>query len=289
VSRWILAALMAAGMNKESRMQPNQFDENRVENFKTRVGFSKLANLRGLDGVNANWDDLPKFLASDVKPLQLDAAKVYGLEPGLTEAAWRWKPKKGETELTVSVFVSGTGAARAQEKLLSLASATMMVKIPYEPGPAGLGDLSVRSLKPPSDVVMWVYRNVCVHVDNQRSGRAAEPVARAIQRFMEAHRVPRLADHLPKIDRVDVSAKQVHVGDETRVSIVLGKGTAPVSVRTDFNEIGDHKLEVLSIQPLAAAYRAKEPGQARVDVPVFDRRTLLSPALSVAIEVLPAR
>jgi hypothetical protein len=68
-----------------------------------------------------------------------------------------------------------------------------------------------------------------------------------------------------------------------------GPHTPLESVRTHFDEVGEHRLEVLSIQPLTATYKAKEPGQARIDIPVVDRKTLLSPPLSVTVDILPAR
>jgi hypothetical protein len=286
VCRIVLVALIAASMNKESSMTQDEFDKNRIEDFKNRVGFSRLAGAHGLDGVVASWEELPKGLIG-IKGKRTDSGQAILLGSGLTKIKFIWQ--RGDEHFSVWVFVSGTGPARAQEKLLSLASENMMVKIPYDAGPPGLGDLSIQSLSPPAQVMMWVYRNVCVYVSNERSGREIEPMARAIQHFMEAHRVSRLGDHLPKVDRVDVSAEQIHVGDELKLSIILGKTTPLESVRTHFNEVGEHRLEVLSIQPLTATYRAKEPGQARIDIPVVDRKTLLSPPLSVTIDILPAR
>jgi hypothetical protein len=284
--RILAVALVAAGLNKEPRMAQNDYNKDRIESFKKRVGFSKLVGVDGPDGVVANWAEMPNTLIY-AKGKRIDSGQVYLLEPGLAKAKYVWK--QGEDYLSVWVFVSGTGPSRAQERLLSLSSETMMPKIPYESGPAKLGDLSVRSPEPPFDVVMWVYRNVCVYVGTEVSARDVEPVAREIQRFMEAHHVSRLADHLPVVDRVDVSARQIHVGDELKLSIILGKTTPLESVRTHFNEVGEHRLEVLSIQPLTATYRAKTPGQTRIDIPVVDRKTLLSPPLSVTVDILPAR
>jgi hypothetical protein len=189
----------------------------------------------------------------------------------------------------VTESCTSAGPAGAHQALLARASATMMLKIPYERRPARLGDLAIHDPRNPSQGVMWVYRNVCVVLDNDGTTLDVGPAAQAIQRFMEAHQVSRLADHLPAVDQVKLSANEIHVGDEFQVSITLGKHTPPDSVITDFDEALQHKLELLTTTPLTATYKAKTPGQTRVDIPVVDRKTLLSPPLSVTINILPAR
>ena len=57
-------------------------------------------------------------------------------------------------------------------------------------------------------------------------------------------------------------------------------------VRYDFEERGEHKLDVLSYRPPIIRYAAKAPGQAHIDVQVIDRKTLLSPPLGVVIDVV---
>jgi hypothetical protein len=266
----------------------------RVDGFKDRIGFSKLKQVTGPDGVLAMWEDLQKTLSLQLKPMRLESTDGSATESGMGEAEWIWKG--GQSSIDVSIFVSGAGPAKAQRQLLSIASATTMVRIPYESGPPGLGDLSIHNPRYPAAGVIWVYKNVCVQVDNDGSDVDVEPIARAVQKFMEAHRVARLAEHLPRVERVDVSAKQIHVGEEWRVSFELGKNTPMESVLTEIDEewqsleYGWHpRLEALKHSPLGAVYRGVEPGTARVQIRVVDRRTLLSPPLSVTVDVLPAR
>jgi hypothetical protein len=141
---------------------------------------------------------------------------------------------------------------------------------------------------------MWVYRNVAVEVDNDGTTLAVEPAAQAIQKFMEAHKVTRLADHLPVVEHVKVSKQEIHVGDEFQVAIVLGKQTPLDSVLTDFAEVLDpktmeDKLELMTRNALTSTFKAERPGQATVDIQVMDRKTLLSPPLTVVVAVLPVR
>jgi hypothetical protein len=286
---WILAALlMAAGTGKEQRVDRDEFARNRIERYKSRIGFSKLAALGGPDGVRADWEDLPHALTAELKDLELDWTEVSPAGLGRARSEWGWT-QQGKQVLHLKVIVFGTGVAAAQQGLLEMSSQTMMVEIPYEAGPAGLGDLAVQGRKAPSLVVMWVFRNVCVHIDNATSGFAIEPFARAVQAFMNAHRVPRIAEHLPRISAIDVAPKKIHVGDDLKVSIVLSPDTHPASVVTDFTEVGELKLQRLAREPMTASYRAEHAGQAQVDIAVVDRKTLLSPPLSITIDVLPAR
>lgn len=269
-------------------MAHDDFDKLRLEEFKKRIGFSELEAATGPEGVVAPWDGLPGQLASVLKQLRLRSWGAGAVESGLADGRWTWAATKDQTALSVTVFVFGTGHAQAHAKLLSRASETTLLTIPYELGPSGLGDLSIRSFKPPSQVVMWVYCNVFVEVDNDRSGLVVEPVTRAIQRFMEAHRVPDVASHLPAV-AVKVSTEKIHVGDVFQVSINLGKRTPSLSLMTDFGVSLDDRLERLSREPLTATYKAKLSGQTRIEIPVADRKTLLSPALSVTLNILPAR
>jgi hypothetical protein len=169
-----------------------------------------------------------------------------------------------------------------------------MQTIPYALRPRPLGELAVYSPRHPAGVAMWVYRNVFAHVDTDSATLDVAPVAEAIQRFMEAHAVSRLPDHLPAVDKAKVSASEIHVGDVFQVSLVLGPKTALASVTTDFVQVFDTKtredhLELETREPLIASFKATKAGQATIDIPVMDRKTLLSPPLSVVIDVLPGR
>ena len=271
-----------------------EFDDfdRRLEMFEERVGFARLRSVTGADGVCAHWEDLRTRLSShlplNVRPYHFD---VSPLESGLVEADWTWQ--RGEDSVSVEIVVSGAGPARVHERLFAIATETTMVRIPFGPGPQDLGDLAVRHRVPGADAILWAYRNVCVSVDGQGPDVDVEPVARTIQRFMVAHHVPRVAQCLPRVERVDRSAGQINVGDEWRLSLALAKITPAESVMIDLAEIHERdagcRLETIRVGSLAATYRAIAPGTARVDVRVVDRKTLLSPPLSASVQILPAR
>jgi len=286
---WV-AAFMFIVAAAPARERP--MDHNALSDFKSRIGFSKLAELAGSDGVRANWDDLPKVLGGITKGKRAysDRANPTQSGEGTRDISWRLK----EGSLIVDVLVSGSGPAGAQQAFLRRASATTRGKVPYDLRPGRLGDLAVCNPLNASGVVMWIYRNVYVVVDGDGTGIDLDPAVHAIQKFMEAHKVTRLADHLPVVEHVKVSKQQIHVGEEFQVTIVLGKQTPLDSVLTDFSEVLDpktmeDKLELMTSTALSATFRAEKPGQTHIDVPVMDRKTLLSPPLRVTIDVLPAR
>lgn len=264
--------------------------ERRIESFLERVGFAKLEHLTGTDGIRAHWDDLHALLSGQLNQLRPSFADGHVLESGLVEASWDWK--RGGTHVSVSLYISGAGFSKVHQQLVALSTETTMVRIPYGPGPHGLGDLAVQHHAPESDTIMWVYRNVCVALNGDGPGVELEPIASTIQRFMAAHRVARVAEHLPRVDRVDRSATRIHVGDEWRISFRLGKNVSADSVTTEIDEAigagGRHHLESIKRSEGEATYRAVSPGTARVEIHVVDRKTLLSPPLSASVEILPA-
>jgi hypothetical protein len=267
-------------------------DHNDLADFKNRIGFSSLAAMGVSEGVRADWDELPTALSGIVKGKRTDMNRVNCSQSGLGTRSFAWKYK--DRSIAIEVDVSGGGQEGARRALLSRASATMMMKIPYERRAAPLGDLAIQDPRSPSDTLMWVYRNVFVFVDNGETKVDVGPVAQAIQRFMEAHKVSRLTDHLPIVDQVRVSANEIHVGDEFQISIILGKHTPLDFVMTDFVETLDvksleDKLELVTRTSLTATFKAEKPGQTQIDIRVMDRKTLLSPPLSAPINVLPAR
>jgi hypothetical protein len=260
-----------------------------VEGFKERIQFSRIATMGGVDGVKADWDDLSKELSAALKPKRLVFSDSVTSGSALMRKQLVWR--KGDASVLIWVFVSGSGFAPVRERLLYLVTETTRPDIPYDPGPSNLGDLAIQSADGRADTIIWVYRNVCVCVRDANDS-SVESIARIIQSFMERHHVARMVDHLPRVDRVDASARQVRVGDEWRVAIRLGKATLIDSVTTDihevFDESGGYRLESVSSSGLEAIYRATAPGTARVDIRVVDRKTLLSPPLSVTLEILPA-
>ncbi len=281
----------------------------KIENFKKRVGWELLSEP-GADGVKADWSLLPSALASEVSGLRRDRGlfpesdQMYPTEPGLAEANWCWT--RGLKRLDLTVFVSGVGSQGARARLLRLATDTSTVESTFPVGPAGLGELAIQSLS--SDMVAWVFRNVCVEASRGEAGTDVFQAARRIQAFMEAHVVRDLARHVPRVAAIDVSPKPIRVGDIVTVSVRMA-GDAPASsflvkfleaLKPRFDPLDPNQVEKalrsgiglldpLGANGLEARYKATDSGRTEVEIMVADSKTLLSPKAGVFIDVLPAR
>ncbi len=284
---YILAVLLTAPAAKGRPAMDKPF----IQEFKARIGFARLADVDPALGVRANWDELPKVLSALVKnkrPSESTNLRPGGL--GGKDYSWQFR----DDSFLIEIFVSGLGSPGAQRVFLDRLSSSSRGALPYELRREQVGDLAIHYPAGPNTFIMWIYRNVLVHIINDENRVDLAGATRAIQRFMEDHAVQRLVDHLPVVDQVKVSKKEIHVGDEFKVTIVLGKNTTPESLETDFTSsidaaTGKYALLLVSDTPLEATFKARIAGKATIDVEVMDRKTLLSPPLSITVDVLPPR
>jgi hypothetical protein len=137
--------------------------------------------------------------------------------------------------------------------------------------------------------MVWVFRNVCVVVENDGNGPNVLSVSRRIQALMEAHVVPDVARYVPRVTRIDLTPSPIRVGDTFSVTVHLG---APVRVSevmiefhpTDTTDLFDWEEN----RGLERTFLAREPGRTALEIHVLDRKSLLSPKAGVVIDVLPA-
>ena len=273
-------AALASGAGANKTMHSDAVDD-----FKERIGIKTVPGLDATDGIRADWQALPTVISRQVSPLKLHWNQVIPIEPGLAKATFSWK--RGTGSIEVWVFVSGIGPGHVREHLVLLASRTSRLTIPYERGPAHLGDVAIQHVAGPSTTINWTFRNVLVHVDNAGTGTPVEPIARAIQQYMEEHLAERISSYAPKVDDLEVVPRSIRVGDEVRLRVMLAKGTLAETLETSIDQGSERLLNAENITALSGTYRAKRPGRSRIDILLVDRKTLLSPALSVPIEVLP--
>ena len=175
---------------------------------------------------------------------------------------------------------------QVRERLIRLVSETMRMTIPYVRGPEGLGEISVRHAARAGDTLLWVFHNVLVYVSNQGTGVDIEPIAHAIQEFMNRNFTPNFEPSVPAVQALDLSPSPVHVGAQVRVAVQLTSGSER-DLTTDFREMPPALLDQQSSDALSANFLAKSPGQTRVEIILIDEKTLLSRPLSVPVEVLP--
>ena len=256
------------------------------ERFKRKIDLDAVPGLDATDGVRADWSRLAEILRAEIKGLQLEWTQVHASQSGLGQSDWTWRRR--QRQVSISVFVSGTGPRGAREQLVELATDTTMMESPLVRGPEGLGDVAVQYMDRPYENVIWVFRNVCVEVDNEDTGVEIMPLVHRIQAFMQQHLVPAIADHVPVVARVDVSPSPVTVGQTVTVSVQLSGEPRSERLATTVRERGFPRLEWISEEGLGATLEAVQPGRAELDIIVIDEKTLLSPRVAVFLDVLPA-
>jgi hypothetical protein len=256
------------------------------QDFKRRIGIATAPGIDAQDGVAADWTKLPAAIAKHLGGMRLRPGTAFPSEPGLAETSFSWSKARGS--LSIEVWISGTGPRAARDRLLLAASATNMMKIPYQRGPEGLGDFAVQHAVPGSAAIYWTFRNACVHVRRDGPGSpSVEPIARAIQSFMERHLVPTISEHVPKAEAAGLFPRMIHVGDEVRLSVRLAKELPAESIMTHFVQDNERLLQEQHVELLSTTYSAEKLGRGHIDVLIADRKTLLSPALTLEFDVLP--
>jgi hypothetical protein len=263
------------------------YGDEKIRKFKRLVGFDDLPGSDDPGGVRVDWHKLPTVLAEEVKGLRLDWESMSAFETGIGTAQWTWQRR--DRQLHVEVFVSGTGPVAARQRLLEIATDTTTVESHMVPSVEVLGDLSIEHFARTGREMVWVFRNVCVVVENDGNGPNVLSVSRRIQALREAHVVPDVARYVPRVTRIDLTPSPIRVGDTFSVTVHLG---APVRVSevmiefhpTDTTDLFDWEEN----RGLERTFLAREPGRTALEIHVLDRKSLLSPKAGVVIDVLPA-
>lgn len=260
--------------------------DEKIRKFKRLVGFDDLPGSDDPGGVRVDWQRLPKVLAEEVKGLRLDWESTHSFKPGIGTAQWTWQRR--DRQLHVEVFVSGTGPVAARKRLLEIATDTTTVESHMVLANEALGDLSIEHFARTGREMVWVFRNVCVVVENDGNGPNVVSVSRRIQAFMAAHLVRDLAAHVPRITRIDISPHPVRAADVFSVTLELAGGITPDHVAIEFRQVSWTLLDPIEHKGLRALFKAEDVGRAELEIMLLDRATLLSPKAGVVIDVLPA-
>ena len=175
------------------------------------------------------------------------------------------------------------------ERLLEIATDTTTVESHMVQAAEPLGDLAIEHFARAGDEMVWVFRNVCVVVENDGNGPDVLSVSRRIQAFMEAHVVADVARHVPTVTRIDLSPSPIRVGDTFRVTVHLGGHVRVPELMIEFRPAdASDVLDWKENRGLERTFLAREPGRTAIEIHVVDRRSLLSPKAGVVIDVLPA-
>jgi hypothetical protein len=252
--------------------------------FRAQIGMDSLPMPARDEGVRYDWRDLVTDVAAQTRAFKGGPPWIDFLSSGVMQAGWTWKRK--EEQVHLEIVVSSHGATPAREHLITLASTSSRFPIPWAREPGGPGDLAVYSTtgRPPGSI-MWVYRNVCANLYSMDAEAVVEPLARAVQKVMERHLVSSVSGYVPRPDEVEISARQIRVGETLQVTI---RGSLPGSVISDISPTDPRRLRIQSSTPLAATLKGEAVGHAGVEVLIGDERTLLSPFYDFSVDILPA-
>ena len=245
--------------------------------------------MTGPDGVRADWDELPRALAAEVKDLKFDSSKTYQVESGRAESVWWWTRKRGARPHRSGIRVRNRIRQRAAEAALDRLPKRRWWRSRTNRGPpvSAILDSEPQATVAGGDVGLPQR----LRGDRQPGQRTRRRARRARHPALHG-RASRVAPGGPPAPRQqDRRLTKVRSTSGTRSGCRLPcrPTCLPIRSRPSSPRLGDHKLDQLRRQPLVVTYRAEHPGQAHVDVSVMDKKTLLSPPLSVTVDVVPAR
>jgi hypothetical protein len=256
-----------------------------LEDFKERIGFDEAPRPAADAVVVLDWNKPAEHLGlSGWNPLRESVTVRSG------EAMRMFEFGQGDGRLRVEAY-AGESPERARQRLLELASMTMMRRIPFEKGPA-VGDLSCQSAEM-SDrgAIIWTRANTCVRVSimNAAPSRLREWCAR-LDAAMAATVTRRAAaaSAAPRIRDSGVSPKGPTVSDTVTVTwrIEGGKG---IKSGAEVESPADESVEVLDQTDGQLLLRARMPGRIVIRITAADPQWLVPASDSLEIQIGPGR
>jgi len=252
-----------------------------------KIGLDTLPPGSPRRGVVAVWSD--EFASSLVQAAGVEGATLLAetaLPNELGEASrkWSWStPNSPDARVHLQVFVSSAGPEIARRRLVMLTTENQLMDVPYDRGPADLGDASaIFSVLPSFAHVVWAFHNVCIALEvSDAPGVDALAVARAAQRFLARHVVAPLDPAIPRVQRVELSAAAVRVNETLTMRIHL-EGAEPQ--RRFLVALHDRPLDVgVRRAGLDFDVFAQYPGEKTLTLLIADAGTLLSTSAQVRI------
>lgn len=255
----------------------------RVKRFKSLIGYEEA--LKGLDpnkGVVYDWPD-----PSSWEGLKGSLWKIYGETLRAEKAAVtrRWFLRQGDQTLLIEIVVSSAGPDLSGKHLLKIASSSTLPEIPFTKGPKDLGQLAIQFGNGEPKILIWTFHNVCFRLQQMEQKINILPLARWIQNLAEKHLAVRLADHLPKVNSVDISAKQIRVGETVTIKVHPIHGQDPDRLLLEVGAIND-ALDLTMKEGFSVGLNGKKPGQGELEIIVADKKNLLCSPLLVRVEIV---
>ena len=129
--------------------------------------------------VLAQWPAAPALLGVDAAWTITDD---FFYIPNARGASHRYAARQGQQTREVELFLSADGFPGAVERVLEIATTTMLPNPPYDKAPetARFGEITLASDDPAHRTLIWTFRNLCVRVDTSGGGEDTRALARRL-------------------------------------------------------------------------------------------------------------
>lgn len=134
--------------------------------------------------VLAQWPDAAAMLSVKA-PWRVTDDFFY--LPNATGASHRYAARNGPHTREVEVFLSASGFPGAVDRMVELATTTMLPEPPFDKAPDALrmGELTLASNDPAHRTLIWTFRNLCLRVDTSTGGEETLALCRHLRAGLE--------------------------------------------------------------------------------------------------------
>ncbi len=275
----VLACLWAGPLGSAGM---NDFDTLRVKQFQTDIGVGNLPSAGPV--VAAAWPSPLDYgvLSSDKWQVGYeDVIRTDGMVLHLWDLA-----SDGGAALSMEIAVSSSGVATARHYLAKSATSTTMVEIPYRHDPAGPGELALVPKSPLVKEMFWIYRNVCFRLRmEEQSPLDLAPLAMALQKRAEKHRLADLSADLPPLPKIKAPDAPVTKGAAFAIDLILPPGTDETQIMLRLTHLSDN-LGLTRQEGLHFCFTARDAGTGQLVIVLVDRRKLLEREVPVTVQVV---
>jgi hypothetical protein len=249
-----------------------------MEAFRERIKFNTAIREEVSDNllVKAKWPYEPGLVKIAGHDWRLNDDNQMASGHGIQRNLYM---KSGKESVRVKIFVSRDGVQAARDFFLESAVSNASSGIFWVKGPQTIGTLSVKSSSSGTPDVLWLYKNVCIQVENLVENNADTiEIARWLQSIAEKGLVPLEQATInpkliPEIENPYPLPQKVVVGKKI---VVTMKGGVPKSsaLSKPLLEYNAEKMWVSKEQDNFIV-EGKIPGRHTLDVIFVDKSSLL--------------
>lgn len=234
--------------------------------------------------VRAQWPDAPAMLGVKAPPWTI--ADDFFYLPDARGAARRYAVRQGpQVTRSAELYLSANGFAGAVDRMVALATTTMLPEPPFARAPEALrfGELTLASTDPAHRTLIWTFRNLCLRVDTAAGGDETLALCRHLLGGLERRLVTAEVFEQTR-PRLSLPADPLRLAPGERRRIVpTAPGAAPGAVLAAFPDTA--AIAVLEQSPAGIVVQGLQAGTATLGVVLADPATLSCDAGVVRCQV----